>query len=290
MTVLLMLVATLAMSPDGALQPTNATAAFEMRVADYLALRQRVKAITLPEHIVDPHIREISGPLLAAALQRARQNAAVGDVFSAPLSDLLRDRLHRALDDAELDLLMTQLYPNGLPPAGTVRVNATCRDVDAVVPPLSVLAALPPLPIELSYRMVGRDLVLWDVDARLVVDLVADALPMARVWRFLELSLPEVRERVRGAIASAGLSALELVDEMRDDTIAGAVPPAIGEPLSWRLGSMMPPSVLYALPDLPQPLEYRLVLTDLVVVDVRANLVIAIVKDVLPHRARAPRA
>ena len=40
-----------------------------------------------------------------------------------------------------------------------------------------LLAVLPPLPTELQYRFVNRDLVLWDVRANLIVDYMKGALP-----------------------------------------------------------------------------------------------------------------
>ena len=43
--------------------------------------------------------------------------------------------------------------------------------------PPSLLMALPQLPRELDYRIVGRDLVLHDVNADLVVDIIPNALP-----------------------------------------------------------------------------------------------------------------
>ena len=42
--------------------------------------------------------------------------------------------------------------------------------------PTCLLAALPPLPPELEYRFVGRDLILWDVHAGLIVDFVPRAI------------------------------------------------------------------------------------------------------------------
>jgi hypothetical protein len=45
-----------------------------------------------------------------------------------------------------------------------------------VMPPC-LLAELPPLPEELQYRFVGRDLILWDVHAGLIVDFVPNAIP-----------------------------------------------------------------------------------------------------------------
>jgi len=44
----------------------------------------------------------------------------------------------------------------------------------------TLLAALPPLPAELQYRFFDRDLVLIDIHADLVVDIVEGALPSSR--------------------------------------------------------------------------------------------------------------
>jgi hypothetical protein len=43
--------------------------------------------------------------------------------------------------------------------------------------PPCVLHALPELPIELQYRFVGVDLILIDIHADLVVDILRDAIP-----------------------------------------------------------------------------------------------------------------
>ena len=61
------------------------------------------------------------------------------------------------------------------PCAGCPR--AIARDAQLATMPPSLLAVLPPLPRELEYRIVGRYLVLRDVDASLVLDYIADAVP-----------------------------------------------------------------------------------------------------------------
>jgi hypothetical protein len=43
--------------------------------------------------------------------------------------------------------------------------------------PVLVLEQLPLLPKEIDYRLIGQTLVLWDVDADLIVDVVPDAIP-----------------------------------------------------------------------------------------------------------------
>ena len=44
--------------------------------------------------------------------------------------------------------------------------------------PPDLLAVFPRLPSELDYRFVHRDLVLWDVRADLIVDVLRDAIPL----------------------------------------------------------------------------------------------------------------
>ena len=46
----------------------------------------------------------------------------------------------------------------------------------ATMPP-SLLAALPQLPKELEYRIIGKYLVLRDVDAALILDFIPAAVP-----------------------------------------------------------------------------------------------------------------
>jgi len=49
--------------------------------------------------------------------------------------------------------------------------------------PAALLPALPPLPGELQYRFADRDLVLIDIHADLVVDILKNALPVpSRRW------------------------------------------------------------------------------------------------------------
>jgi hypothetical protein len=91
-----------------------------------------------------------------------------------------------------------------------------------------------------------------------------------------------LRQRVRLALRERGIEARELVAEMIEDT-EGTPPPArINEPFSWLHGNIMLPWLLEALPPIPGELEYRLVATHLVLIDVHANLVVDILRDVLP--------
>ena len=262
----------------------DVTAGFEASVGDYLALRQRLRSTIMPEHIVEPHIRAISGALLAARIREARREATAGEVFTAGMSDWIRDALHQTFDGTDVDALLADQYPRGFPESGTARLNASYAETTAVRPPAAVLVVLPRVPMpELGYRLIGRDVVLWDEEAALAVDIVFEALPAPHLWAFLEVNSMEIRACIAHALAAAHLDAQTLVEDMLADTLDDALPPAIGQPFSWDLGTVMPPSVLHALPTLPSHLEYRFAVTDLVVIDTRTNIVVGIMHGALPH-------
>jgi hypothetical protein len=64
-------------------------------------------------------------------------------------------------------------------PAGTkVQVNAEYPDgLPLVTIPPKLLKALPELPEDLEYRLVGRDLILLDVRSGVVVDMLPGVVP-----------------------------------------------------------------------------------------------------------------
>jgi hypothetical protein len=268
--------------------PADVTAEFDASVARYLAVRERLRSSIRPEHIIDPNIREISGALLAARIQGTQGEAAAGAVFTPAMSDRIREALHRSFDATEVDALLATSYPGGLPAPDAAHLSASYADPVAVRVPAAILAALPVVPMpELGYRLIGQDLVLWDEEAAIVVDIIFEALPAPRIWPFLDVSSLELRACVTRALGDARLDGGALIDEMLDDTFDGATPPMVGEPFSWRLGNMMPPAVLHVLPALPAPLQYRFVAADLVVIDTHSNLVVGILYDALPAGGRA---
>jgi hypothetical protein len=111
-----------------------------------------------------------------------------------------------------------------------------------------------------------------------------------RIWTFLEASSLDLRACIARALAEARLDGSALVEDMLEDTFYDAVSPVVGEPFSWRLGSMMPPTVLHALPQLPPPLQYRFVAADLVVINTHTNIVVGILRNALstlPRRQAA---
>ena len=157
-----------------------AVGAFAEATREYALLHRRLER-TLPRLEVTSNPETILRAVdqLGAALRAARPNARPGDFFTEAIAVELRVRI----DDA--------LFANGLSPAD-LRASEAADGIDAAKAPLKVngrfpwlfasamfpcvLQALPPLPPELQYRIVGNTLVLIDVHADVIVDLLPYAL------------------------------------------------------------------------------------------------------------------
>jgi hypothetical protein len=169
----------LRVTPVGA--QTSGTAAgideFQARVAEYVALRTAVEG-KMPKLVdtKDPVKLTARQKALAAAIIEARAGASTGDVFvkacQPTITRILRDDFARR-PRADRKALMKDV------PAGTkVQVNAEYPDgLPLVTIPPKLLKALPELPEELEYRLVGRDLILLDVRSGVVVDMLPGVVP-----------------------------------------------------------------------------------------------------------------
>ncbi len=121
---------------------------------------------------------EANEHMLASRIREARKNAKPGDIFGDAAAyfkaTIKRDTESRGARDANA---LMQDVPVQSPPA----VNAAYPDKAALgtVPPL-ILVNLPRLPDGLEYRFMGRDLILRDRSANLVVDFVEGAVPVVR--------------------------------------------------------------------------------------------------------------
>lgn len=153
---------------------------FSDRVGEYVELHRMVAAAFGPEEMCgDPEQLHRNTETFAAAIRGSRPAARRGDVFTPRVASYLRayigDVIERTnvpvaavLDEMEQETIHDSVLPdvNGSFPWG----------IGNVMWP-SLLRELPPLPEEVEYRLVGRDLVLLDVRANLVVDILEDALP-----------------------------------------------------------------------------------------------------------------
>jgi hypothetical protein len=147
---------------------------FIERVADYVELRREVAAgVGGPIYCSDPEELTRLAAQRAAAIRDARPLATEGDIFTPPVAAFFRARITHAIGIAAFDGATTAdpydeiaLEVHGTLPWG-VGAPASAR----------LVGLLPPLPQELEYRFVGRHLVLLDVEANLVVDVLREAVP-----------------------------------------------------------------------------------------------------------------
>ena len=157
---------------------------FKTLVEEYVRLHRRLRA-SLPPLDVSSEPQHIlkSSDQLASAIRKARAGARGGEVFNPVVVANFRARINYALRERDrrerVVRLLTEVEEDEdeRPPAGWAPVvNGTLDWFSTGATPHSILEALPDLPSELQYRFVGLDLVLLDVDANLIVDILPGAV------------------------------------------------------------------------------------------------------------------
>jgi hypothetical protein len=163
-----------------AMQIPSGVEAFNQNVAAYVALHHQVERFLPPQrNYVDPE----EGLAYVAALRRAicavRPNAREGDVF-APAAGEFRRRVRYTLraNGIEVRDLLREMFDDTEEDARPPAVNEPFSWALGNLMPAVIIEALPPLPDELQYRLVGGHLVLVDIHAGLVVDILRQALPV----------------------------------------------------------------------------------------------------------------
>lgn len=178
----------------------RAIAAFEVAIKDYVELHRRLERAWPPGYLFgDPQYAEAAAEALRTALRDARPQAVQGGLFTAEVADVFRMRIAQALREGDYDLAVI-MWPSE-------EDDTIARWRPVVNQPIPwgtsgmkwpFLAVLPPLPPELAYRFIGRDLVLVDVHANLVVDILDLALPAHPAAPFDEEELVPPGEEFEG--------------------------------------------------------------------------------------------
>lgn len=154
---------------------------FAERVTAYAELHQRMDAAFppwKPTDDIDSIFRRRA--YLASAITAERPNARQGDVFEPSAAAAVRGVIAGALSGVDIEFMLQGLYEECEMPAGyRPQVNAGYPAWATHEMPFVLLTALPALPAGIQYRLIDHDLLLWDVDANLIVDVLPDALPRA---------------------------------------------------------------------------------------------------------------
>lgn len=165
-------------APPTTAKPAPAPSEFMRRVAEYVALHQKLER-TLPDRArnktptdVDDHERS-----MAKLIAQARGGAKHGDVFTQETRAYFRRQIAAALSGPDSAQVRSSIMDEN---PGRIQLHINSRYPDEIplstMPP-QLLAALPQLPAELEYRFIGRRLILLDVHAHIVVDYIDNALP-----------------------------------------------------------------------------------------------------------------
>jgi hypothetical protein len=150
---------------------------FDRRVAAYVELHRRLEG-PLPTLEVSNDLGEVHAAMkaLATQIRKARPGARPGDVMTADVSRVMRARIAGCLAPEAMAALLAEQDEHERGARPRLRVNEFWPpDVPFNYVPAQLIAALPPLPPELQYRIIGRALVLWDHHANLVVDFIPAA-------------------------------------------------------------------------------------------------------------------
>jgi len=176
-------------APAFATIPPRAVAAQELReykavstfakAVDQYVLMRRITEPLPPETMCLPDGTIAKVNDLAATPFDARPVPHEGDMFSPDVADVFRDRIVRAIRQFEVnvwDLVSDMNEEESVAPPAVVGEPLPWGAGDGVVRWLN--AVLPQLPEGLEYRLVGRDLLLFDTQAKVVVDVLRVAAPV----------------------------------------------------------------------------------------------------------------
>jgi hypothetical protein len=151
---------------------------FEALVMSYFQLRTMIEQ-ELPPRVVtdDPRDNFRAERALAARIREARENAEIGDIFTAETIAEFRTILQQVMKPMTLAIIL-----DDNPGKFSHDVNGTYpkrRTLSTM--PGSILAALPALPEGVEYRFLARDLILHDTRANVILDRITCAIECVEV-------------------------------------------------------------------------------------------------------------
>lgn len=153
--------------------------AFMSHVKDYIHIHKSAESALPALKPTDrPELIVAHQENLARKIREARPKARRGDIFTHQAREAFRHAIYTEFHGPPAPHAKATLKQGDPLPELHLRVNQEYPKTAAftTVPP-TLLLKFPKLPDELTYRIVGHDLVLFDVKANLVVDALRRVIP-----------------------------------------------------------------------------------------------------------------
>jgi|WetSurMetagenome_2_1015567.scaffolds.fasta_scaffold507440_2 hypothetical protein len=153
---------------------------FAARVQQYIKLQKNVEA-SLPALKPTNDVARIAEHehALARKIAQARRGARRGDIFTEEVTRQFRRIIRAEFQGANAQDARSTIRPDDSSKfIARLHVNEVYPEsMELITMPPALLSKLPQLPQDLAYRIVGRDLMLKDTKAGLIVDLIPNAIP-----------------------------------------------------------------------------------------------------------------
>jgi hypothetical protein len=153
---------------------------FTARVQQYIRLQNDVEA-SLPALKPTNDAARIAQyqHALARKIAQARSRAHQGDIFTDQVARQFRRIIRAEFQGPNAKDARSTIQPDDSSKSlARLHVNDVYPEtMELTTTPPTLLSKLPQLPPELAYRIVGRDLLLKDTKAGLIVDLIPNAIP-----------------------------------------------------------------------------------------------------------------
>jgi hypothetical protein len=178
----------------------NVLAKFQDEIEQYRELHQEL-VHRIPNVGPNATAEEIAAHRnkMTKGIQAERRSARQGEIFKPPVEAAFRRIIARELASSERGQVVKEIkqgnptvenVPNQANPTSEhpesvrVAVNGTYNDhaPSSSMPP-TLLLKMPQLPEEVRYQFVGRDLILRDTEANVILDFIKDAVPDRSVPR-----------------------------------------------------------------------------------------------------------
>jgi hypothetical protein len=173
--------------PDCGVEPVAPTAAeapvleaYTHRITAYMRVHKDVeRALSLQRSFDDAEDLFEALEAMRSGIRARRPTATRGAILTPDMGYLIRARLENRLFACgqKVEDVLAFINEERSPNARSPQINEGFPwELGSAMWP-SFMGVLPPLPDELEYRFADRDLVLVDVHADLVVDILVNALP-----------------------------------------------------------------------------------------------------------------